>query len=96
MPNLLQKFLAPTPAKTKNARLPALARQNRPMGGAAANQSLPPAAIVYGIAAAALFAVSLCFLFAGSWFTALLVLLPARLFSWICDAFRENRVIDDR
>jgi hypothetical protein len=78
MPDWLQKFTAQMP-KSKASGLPATMRRNS-SGVQTSGQSLPPASVVYGIAAAALFAVALCFLFAGSWFTGILVLLPAGCF----------------
>ena len=82
MANWLDRVLPPA-AKAKS-NLPALnnlARQIMPTTAAGAGSGkLPNASLVYGIAAGGLLAVGLYFLFTGSWFTGLLVLLPAACF----------------
>ena len=74
MPNWLQQFLPPS--SSANTKLPVVSQQRR-AAPTVTNRSLPPASVIYGIAAAALFAVAICFLMSGSWLTGLLVLLPA-------------------
>ncbi len=80
MANWLQK-VSRSAAKLKTGNLPVL-RQWQPLapprsssGGQPAQ--LPPASIIYGIAARALFVMGLYFLFTGRWFTGFLVILPA-------------------
>jgi hypothetical protein len=83
MANWLQKILPPA-VKSGGSALPVKTRQGQvgmPAPMAPPQQThLPNAALIYGVAAALLIAVSLYFLFTGRWLTALLVLLPAGSF----------------
>jgi hypothetical protein len=85
MSNWLQKILPPAAApaakpnlaaKLQKAYLPVLAKLRK----MELTKGLPPAAIVYGMAAGALFALALYFLFDGLWVNGLLTLLPAACF----------------
>jgi hypothetical protein len=82
MANWLDRMLPPAPKGKVN--LPALSKMARQMMPATQNVphsgKLPNASLVYGIAAGGLMAVGLYFLFTGSWFTGILVLLPAACF----------------
>lgn len=79
MANWLDKT-PPSPAKGKQAFLPSLDLRRivpaafQPKQGQA---DLPNASLIYGVAAAVLFVISLFFLFSGSWLTGLLLWLPA-------------------
>jgi hypothetical protein len=64
------------PARLQKASLPVLAKLRE----MELTKGLPPAAIIYGMAAGALFALALYFLFAGLWVNGLLTLLPAGCF----------------
>lgn len=44
------------------------------------HEKLPPASVIYGMAASGLCVLALYFLFTGLWFTGALVLLPAGCF----------------
>ena len=82
MANWLDRVLPPAAkGKTNLPALNNLARQIMPAAPAGGGSGkLPNASLVYGIAAGGLLAVGLYFLFTGSWFTGLLVLLPAACF----------------
>ena len=93
MANWLQKFMGSTAAADKKPNLPTVTKQSLPMmrpGNVTRPDSLPPASIIYGIAAGALIAVAICFLLAGSWFKGLLVLLPAACFLGFSVYFLKN------
>jgi hypothetical protein len=87
MANWLEKILPPAGVAKDGQGAGPLAKRNpqrqvtspNPVPIVASGQ-LPNAALIYGIAAAALFAVALYFLFTGRWLTALLVSLPAGCF----------------
>jgi hypothetical protein len=92
MANWLQKFTARNLPGPKKTNLPARTRQGQmivspsraPAGG------LPNASIIYGVAAAALFGIALCFLLSGKWFTGFLVMLPAACFLGFSLHFLKN------
>lgn len=79
MARWLDRFLPPPPTR-KRPSLPSL-----DIRGALPSVFLPPkgqsklpnASLIYGVAAAALLAIGLYFLFTGEWFTGVLLLLPA-------------------
>jgi hypothetical protein len=77
--NWLDRLLPPSPPG-KERRLPSL-DVRRPLPPAFLTSGkpgeLPNASLIYGVAAAALVAISLYFLFTEMWFTGVLLLLPA-------------------
>jgi hypothetical protein len=90
MTNWLQKILPPTTPARKTIlpaqRMPASPSDQSPPASA----GLPAASVVYAIAAAALFAIAICFLVSGAWLTGLLVLLPAACFLGFSLHFLKN------
>lgn len=83
MSNWLQKFLSPPSAPKTKSNLPAEASQAKPPSTIVKNTphdpagNLPPAAIVYGVAAGAFFAFAIYLMIAGHWVDGALTLLPA-------------------
>jgi hypothetical protein len=80
MANWLQKASRASLSKLKTVNLPAVRqgqslRPLQPLSGQPAR--VPPASIIYGVAASALFVMGIYFLFTGRWVTGLLVALPA-------------------
>jgi hypothetical protein len=85
MKNWLQKSVSP-PAKTaQKSNVPAkvrpvLSSALTTLGKLELTKGLPPATIVYGVAAGALFALAFYFLARGFWVNGLLTMLPAGCF----------------
>jgi hypothetical protein len=91
MANWLQKLGTQNLAGGKKANLPAQLQQGQLVQPPRFQASgLPNASIIYGVAAAALFGIALCFLLSGGWFTGLLVVLPAACFLGFSLHFLKN------
>jgi hypothetical protein len=90
MMNWLQKFLQPASQPGNKTTVPARRAPSPLTQTARAPEKLPSASVIYGIAAGALFAIAICFLVAGAWFTGLLVLLPAVCFLGFSLHFLKN------
>jgi hypothetical protein len=81
--NWLQKFINPAPLAPKGNTLLVKRQEGQvaiPTQPTVAPAVLPPASVIYGIAASGLFVIALYFLLTGRWFTGALILLPASCF----------------
>lgn len=79
MVNWLQKVSQSSLAKMRTVNLPVLRKAQPlvPLNPLAPSQGLPPASIIYGVAASALVVMAAYLLVVGQWFTAFLVLIVA-------------------
>lgn len=85
MKKWLQKIINPSTALALKRNLPAKTQSGKPpvlttLRNLELTKGLPPATIVYGVAAGALFAFAFYLLATGAWVNGLLTMLPAGCF----------------